>query len=596
MNQESQNMGIPPLTFHRFVQVLCRYFPFLWPYKAQLILLFILLPAAGSLLVVVLPFCSQLFLDVAFPQKDTTFLFLLTFLGVGAILTERTLILFIRGIVSSHLRIRFLGSLGSRLYHTILKFSMRYQNNKPVGEKIFRCDTDLIDTSEMFGFHLPMMIQYSLQFLVTVTTMCFINWRPVALAGLCAPVFFVVAQLIFNTYRNVDFKRREHGQRLTARLEESLSGVDVVYSHGARKREGIAYRRVLSRYTSLNMFYGFLNEVVVVFVWPTGMPAVVADFIVSIYSGYLVVMGEMSIGEWTAIKLLIVQAIIPLGILISYYQSLRLRMVPAERILQLLDLQEKIESPSDAIRLHPLRGKIEFRDVCFQYTPDKPVLQGVSFTIEPGEKVAFVGPSGIGKTTIMNLILRFYDPDKGEVLIDGINLKKIDLQSFRNQTGMVLQEPVLFSRSIHDNICYGLYHPSATGLDHATQVARVDEIIRAIPEGIQAIIGKDTELALGQKQQITVARCLAREPHLILLDEPTSLLDPASRQILLETLIDVTRGRTSVIISHDLKSVKDANCIHVLSHGAIVESGKHEDLVQRGELYASYWSLQEGTS
>ncbi len=596
MNSDHRHLEIPPLTFQRFCLVLYRYFPFLWPYKAQLILLFILLPTAGSLLVVVLPFCSQLLLDVAFPLKDLTVLFLLTFLGVGAILAERTLVVFIRGVVSSHLRIRFLGSVGSRLYHSILRFSMRYHHNTPIGEKIYRCDTDLIDTAEMFGFHLPMMIQYALQFLVTVTTMCFINWRPVALAGLCAPLFFIIAQVIFNAYRNVDLKRRNHGQRLTTRLEESLSGIDVVYSHGCRKRESISYRRVLSGYTFLNMFYGFLNEVVVVLVWPTGMPAILADFIVSIYSGILVIRGDMSIGEWSAIKLLIVQAIIPLGILISYYQSLRLRMVPAERILQLLDLQEKIETPTDAIRLQPLKGKIEFRDVHFQYTPDKPVLQGISFSIEPGEKVAFVGPSGIGKTTIINLILRFYDPDQGEILIDGIDLKKVDLQTFRRQTGLVLQEPFLFSRSIYDNICYGLHQPSTKAFVHATHVARVDEIIRSIPEGFNARIGKDTELALGQRQQITVARCLAHEPHLILLDEPTSLLDPQSRQVLLETLNEVTRDRTSVIISHDLRSVRDADCIHVLNQGVIVESGKHDELVQKGGLYASYWTLQEVSS
>lgn len=473
---------------------------------------------------------------------------------------------------------------------------MRYHNRTPVGEKIFRCDSDLIDTSEMFGLHLPMMVQYFFQFLVTVTTMCFINWRPVLLAGLCAPVFFVIAQVIFNIYRNVDLKRREHGQRLTARLEESLSGVDVIYSHGARKREGISYLRVLSGYTYLNMIYGFLNEVVVVFVWPSGMPAVVADFIVSVYSGILVLRGDMSIGEWTAIKLLIVQAIIPLGILISYYQSLRLRMVPAERILQLLDLRECVESPPNAITLHPLHGKIEFRDVYFQYTPEKPVLRGVSFVVEPGEKVAFVGPSGIGKTTIMNLILRFYDPDNGEVLIDGVDLRNVDLPSFRRQTGLVLQEPVLFTRTIQQNICYGLSQPSPSVLKNATQAARVDEIIRTIPEGIEATLGKDTELALGQRQQITVARCLAHDPRLILLDEPTSLLDPASRRILLESLVEVTRDRTSVLISHDLHSVKDADRIHVLSQGVIVESGTHEDLVERGGLYASYWALQEGAS
>lgn len=582
----------PRLTVGRLVRVLLRYLPFYKPYKAELLLLFLLLPIAGSVIVVVQPLTFRMILDVAFPRKDIALLILLVLLGVSALVLERTLVVVVRNTLGGYIRARIMGALGTRFYRNMLGLNMKYHHDTSVGEKIFRCDTDVIDTAEMLGLQIPMMVQYFFQFLITLTAMCMIDYRPVLAALLCTPLFFLIAQPLYNYYRKVDLRQRILGQKLTSHLEQTLAAPAVVYSHGTRKREGLHYYRALVKYSIANMIYWFMNEVSIVLVWPSGAPALFADFIIGLYAGYLVVTGEMTVGEWSALKLLILQAIIPLGILITYYQSLRLRMVPAERILSILDLKERIMDAPDAAPLGKLRGQIEFRNVHFSYRPGKPVLQGVSFKIHPGSRVAFVGPSGIGKTTIMNLILRFYDPDQGLILIDGKDLRKIQMASYRSQIGIVLQEPVLFEGTIRENILYGTRNVSDAQFQQACGAARLGEVLQGLPKGYETFLSSGGDLALGQKQRISVARCIARKPEIVLLDEPTSLVDPPSKQAIVHAVDRVAMGRTAIFISHDLLTLKDLDCIYVLQNGQVAESGSHDALIQRKGLYYSLWNMQ----
>jgi ABC-type multidrug transport system fused ATPase/permease subunit len=289
---------------------------------------------------------------------------------------------------------------------------------------------------------------------------------------------------------------------------------------------------------------------------------------------------------------LIIQAIVPLGILINYYQALRLRMVPAERILDLLDSEEKMVSLPDARPLQELRGEIEFRDVHFAYNPDKPVLQGVSFKIRPGSRVAFVGPSGIGKSTIMNLFLRFYDPEKGKVFIDGVNLAEVSLAEYRQMVGIVLQEPVIFDGTIRDNVLYGSKGATEEDFRRAVKVAELDEFVDEFPDGYDTWLQGGGNLALGQKQRISVARCIARKPSIVLLDEPTSLVDPASKQSIVDAIDRVAKGRTAIFISHDLLTLKDLDEIIVLNEGVVAEQGTHEELLELKGLYSDLWQMQ----
>ncbi len=582
----------PPLTVGRTFQVLVRFFPLLRPLWPQLILLFLVLPLAGSVTSVVPALCNRMIIDVAFPRKSVKMLAAFGGMAVLMMLMERLLSVIVRNATSAHLRTRVIEGLGTRFYRNMLGLDLRYHQSTPVGEKIFRSDTDIIDTAELLGLAFPMTVQYLCQFLVTVLTICLIDWRPMAIAAACSPVFLLVAQQFFNYYRKVDARQRVEGEKLTAQVEQSLANVAVIYAHGARSHSRFQYYRALVRYSLANMLYWFLQQVSIVVVWPSGLPATMAGYLIGL-CGYWVITGSMTLGQWQAIGLLIIQAIVPLGILLNYYQVIRLRMVPAERVLSLLDSEKRIgERPGTRPIEAGFRGDIEFKDVCFAYTPEKPVLRGVSFSIRAGRRVAFVGPSGIGKSTILNLLLRFYEPDDGQILVDGEDIRSYRLADYRRQFGIVLQSPVIFERTLRENILYGAHQETPPDLGPVIRGTGLTGVVAALPHGLDTPLCGDGSLSLGQKQCVTVARCMAGEPRLVLLDEPTSLGDPASKQAIVEGIDMAASGKTTVFISHDLLTLRNLDEIIVLNEGVVWERGTHAELLARGGLYHGLWTMQ----
>ncbi len=581
-----------PLTLGRFFYVVRRYFPLLRPYKAELVLLFVLLPVAGALIQLVPAFCSKLIIDVAFPRRSVELLVIFAGTALFMMILERLLLVFIRNTVGAHLRTRVIERLGRRFYKNMLHFDLRYHHNTPVGEKIYRCDTDIIDTSELLGTALPMTVQYGWQFVITVAALCLMDWRPVLATALCAPLFLAIAQKLYNVYRRVDYAQRAEGQKLTAQLEQSLANVGVVYAHGARRREQARYRRRIAEYGLINMIYWFMREVSLVFVWPSNIPATIGAYIMGL-AAYWVVTREMSLGQWQAMNQLILQAIVPLGILINYYQVMRLRMVPAERVLHLLDKPREADRGTNHRPLpEPLRGEIEFDNVSFAYDPAKPVLDKVSFVIPAGSRAAFVGPSGIGKSTVMSLILGLYQPDEGSIRIDGHDIRDLPLREYRRRIGIVLQSPVLFDRTVRENILYGVREPGEGDFRGAVEAAELDEFVLNLPGQYDTPLSEGGGLSLGQQQRIALARCMAGQPRIVLLDEPTALLDPRAARQVVSAIDRATRGRTTVYISHDLLTVQDSDRIFVLRDGRVREQGTHEELLRLDGIYGEMWRRQ----
>jgi ABC-type multidrug transport system fused ATPase/permease subunit len=580
----------PKLTLGRFLKVFRRYLPYLKPYWKQLVLMLLVMPLANSVLVVILPLCSKLILDVAFPRRDMQLLTILAFTGFAALFLDRTLIL-VRNSLYGYLRLGVLRGLAPRFYSNMLSLGMRYHQQTPVGEKIFRCDTDLIDTSEMIGTQFPFMVQFFYQFVFVLAAMLFLDWRPVAIAFAISPLIMVVGHYLYDIYRRFDLMQRVRGQTLTAQLERSLAAPAVVFSHAARRTEALRYYWAVSRYAVANLLNMFMLQVSIVFIWPSELPVILSSFVIGL-CGWWVITGEMTVGEWSALSIYIVQAMVPLGILISYYQSMRLRMVAAERVLSILDLDQHMPEAPDAQDPGRLRGEIEARDIHFSYQPGKTVLRGVSFRIPAGAKVAFVGPSGSGKSTLLNLVLRFYDPDSGQVLVDGSDLRSLSLRPYRRQVGIVPQEPVIFDRTVRENILYGNADATDDDLARAARVSRLEPVIASLTAGYDTPLKQGGDLSLGQKQQVSVARCLVGDPPILLLDEPASLLDPAAQARLTETIFDAAEGRTMIFISHDLTKLAAMDRIYAMRDGRIVEEGTHDELIALRGLYHSLWKLQ----
>jgi ABC-type multidrug transport system fused ATPase/permease subunit len=268
-------------------------------------------------------------------------------------------------------------------------------------------------------------------------------------------------------------------------------------------------------------------------------------------------------------------------------------MAGGERVLQLLDTPETVADPADGKTMPPISGHIELRDVQFAYNPSEPVLQDVNLVIEPGQTVALIGPTGAGKTSIANLVARFYDVSDGMVLIDGIDVRTVTQQSLRRQMGLVPQDPFLFSGTIRDNIRFGLPDVADESVIDASKFANCHEFIMALPDNYDTeILEGGANLSLGQRQLICIARAVLADPKILILDEATASVDTVTEALIQDALDRLLAGRTSIVIAHRLSTIRNADMICAVQAGRIVQRGRHEELLQEGGLYAMLYARQ----
>jgi subfamily B ATP-binding cassette protein MsbA len=311
------------------------------------------------------------------------------------------------------------------------------------------------------------------------------------------------------------------------------------------------------------------------------------------YGGRQVILGVLTPGELVAFLVYMMMVAGPMASFAGLYAQLREALGAGRRVFDLLDTPaEPLEAPG-AIRPGRLRGEVRFVDVSFGYEGVRPVLQDISLAVEPGEVMAIVGPSGVGKTTLVNLIPRFYDPTAGRIEIDGQDIRRLDLRGLRQQIGLVPQETFLFGGTVAENIAYGRPGASQAEIVAAAQAANADEFVAAFPDRYATVVGeKGAKLSMGQRQRLTIARVLLKDPRILVLDEATSSLDTESERLVQEALERLMHGRTTFVIAHRLTTIQRADRIIALQDGRIVEEGSHEELVRRGGLYQHLWALQ----
>ncbi len=321
--------------------------------------------------------------------------------------------------------------------------------------------------------------------------------------------------------------------------------------------------------------------------------SVAATCIVLWAGGVMVARGTLTLGVVVAFLSYVSRFFAPIRDLSQLYTTLQAATAGGERVLELLNTTPNVRERPDAVPIPAIEGHIELRNVSFSYTPDKGVLHDISLEIVPGETVALVGPTGAGKTSIANLVARFYEVDEGAVLIDGYDVRDITLQSLHSQMGLVPQDPFLFSGTIADNIRYGRPDASMEEVIAAARLANADEFIRNLPDGYETrILEGGVNLSVGQRQLICIARALLVEPRILILDEATSSVDTVTEALIQEALTRLLQGRTAVVIAHRLSTVRNADRIYVVDGGRIVESGTHEELLARGGLYRDLYERQ----
>jgi len=310
-------------------------------------------------------------------------------------------------------------------------------------------------------------------------------------------------------------------------------------------------------------------------------------------AAYEVMQGTKTVGDFVFVNALLIQISIPLNFVGFIYREVRQGLTDLEQMFALLNVPEDIQDKREAALLHVAGAAICFDDVHFAYDPERPILKGVSFTVEPGKTVAIVGPSGAGKSTISRLLFRFYDIGAGQITIDGQDVRDVTQESLRQAIGMVPQDTVLFNDTIAYNIRYGRPDATIEEIKDAAQLAQISDFIEKLPEGYETMVGeRGLKLSGGEKQRIAIARTILKAPPILLLDEATAALDTATEQDIQQALEQVSRGRTTLIIAHRLSTVIKADEILVLKSGRIVERGNHEALLAKAGLYASMWQRQ----
>ncbi len=316
--------------------------------------------------------------------------------------------------------------------------------------------------------------------------------------------------------------------------------------------------------------------------------------VMMVLAGRNVVAGTMTLGDFVLINAFMMQLFMPLNFLGFVYREMKGSMANVERMFDLLRRTPAIKDAPDAQALAISRGEIEFREVSFGYGPDRPILDRVSFSVRPRQKVAVVGASGAGKSTLVKLLFRFYEVDEGAVLIDGQDIRTVTQDSLRRAIGIVPQDTVLFNASIYDNIRYGRIDASEEEVQEAIRLAHLDDFIARLPDGHNTLVGeRGLKLSGGEKQRVAIARTILKRPPILVFDEATSSLDSRSEQSILQAIREVSRGQTSLVIAHRLSTVVDADHILVMDQGRIVEQGSHQALLATRGRYARLWQLQQ---
>jgi ABC-type multidrug transport system fused ATPase/permease subunit len=515
-------------------------------------------------------------------------------LGVMAVLA----LVYAVGFVSARYQIALMGEVGQRLLSAIRVdifrktqvLPLRFFDKNPAGDLMSRLlnDTDVI---QQFIGQALVQVLGSLFALVGIVIAMLIQSPPLALASfLVIPVMILMTRL-FSSWARAAYRRtRQTIGDVSANLQEEISGIKVAQAFnrtGAEQaefaRRNDANRTATMSATAITSAFQPLVDVL----------GTVATAVVAGYGGYLALNGDVSVGVVVAFLTYVQNLFRPLQLLSTAYTQAQASLAASERIFELIDTPVTLVDKADARQMPAIAGAVAFKNVSFAYDPAKPVLRDVNFDARAGETIAIVGPTGAGKTTIINLINRFYDVDSGAVMIDGVDVRTVTQASLREQMGMVPQDSFLFAATIADNLRYGKLNATDAEIEAAARAANAHEFISAQKDGYQTRLGeRGGGLSQGQRQLIGIARAILANPRILILDEATSSVDTRTEALIQSAMRTLLRGRTAFVIAHRLSTIREANQILVVNDGVIAERGDHESLLAKNGLYAELYRKQ----
>ncbi|MCG9894617.1 MAG: ABC transporter ATP-binding protein/permease [Fimbriimonadaceae bacterium] len=517
---------------------------------------------------------------VGFMPRNGTSFFTLVGIWFG-ILVLGTVLQAINGRLMAYLGSRISGDLRIHTYKAIEYLQIAYFDKKPTGAIASRVTQDTERVWHFLVDGLPFLLINSLMLAGVLTMLFLTNWVLAICILAPFPIVLLISMSVWRPIANKFHRASQKMARVHMHLGESLMGIRVVKAFA---REDHEYNRFVTRSNELRDASNHAEQS-----WITAFAfmslATSAGMVINwTVGGWMVFNGTLTLGEFWTISAYVALVYGPLQWFAQINNWFTRAMAGAERIFELMDMVPEGDGGSQ--KLHDVKGRITFDEVRFGYDPSNPIIKSMSFDVQPGEMIGLVGHSGSGKSTTINLVSRFYEPNKGRILVDGVDIKDLSLQEYREQIGIVLQDPFLFHGTIAENISYGKPGASMEEIMRAAKAANAHHFILAKPEGYDTVVGeRGARLSGGEKQRISIARAILHDPRILILDEATSSVDVETERMIQEAIQNLVKGRTTFAIAHRLSTLRNADRIFVLDRGEIIEQGTHEELMTRNGAF-----------
>ncbi len=485
--------------------------------------------------------------------------------------------------ISHYAAWKILEDIRRHLYDHLQKLSIKYFQDRQTGELMSRVINDTRNFEQLLAHAIPTIVVNGLM-LIGISIILFTMNMRLAFYTLVPMPILIWLVLKFSKISRPLFKNSQAEiAKVNSILQDNFSGIKEIKAFTRENYESTRTWARISAHTKAILYaLKFSN----VFHPSIQFVSSIGTVVVIFFGGRLALNGELPLEDMVAFLLYLnvfYQPILALG---QINEGLQQALASAERVLEIIKEEPEIKNSPDAVTISRVRGQIEFQGVNFRYVDNIPILKDISFTVKPGETLALVGPTGVGKTTIANLIPRFYDPDSGEIMIDGKDIRKIELSSLRKQISLVSQDTFLFNGTVKENILYGRSDASDEEIITAVKAANAFGFIKELENGFETKVGeRGVKLSGGQKQRISIARAILKDAPILILDEATSSVDTQTEQLIQEALNKLKEDKTTVVIAHRLSTIQKADQIIVLKEGVIVEQGKHEELIDQGGLY-----------
>ncbi|HEY1701378.1 MAG TPA: ABC transporter ATP-binding protein [Trebonia sp.] len=485
---------------------------------------------------------------------------------------------------------RTINALRADVEAKINRLPLPYFDGQPRGELLSRVTNDIDNVAQSLQQTLSQLLTSLLTVIGVVAAMFWISPELALIALVSVPVSIVVTKLISKRSQRMFVAQWRHTGRLNAQIEEAFTGHELVKVFGRRPEVQAAFEQTNDEMFRASFGAQFVSGIIM----PTMMFVGNLNYVVvAVVGGLRVATGSLTLGDVQAFIQYSRQFTQPLTQVASMANLLQSGVASAERVFDLLDAAEQTPDPEQPNVPAQRSGRVEFHGVSFRYRPDEPLIDELSLVAEPGHTIAIVGPTGAGKTTLVNLIMRFYEIDAGTITLDGVDIASMTRDQLRGEIGMVLQDTWLFGGTIRDNLAYGRPEATDEQVEAAARAAFVDRFVQALPDGYDTVLDEETSnVSAGQKQLITIARAFLCDPALLILDEATSSVDTRTELLVQHAMAALRSNRTSFVVAHRLSTIRDADLILVMEHGQIVEQGTHDEIVGAGGAYQRLYAAQ----